>query len=198
MASPQIRIHRRIVSSDVYKGKPIGAHEYYLEFEIRVPEDGCYAIHVALFDHDSVTTNDPIGSTNDALLACYCMAGGEALRFAVGGAAPAPAHSNMPPAPVGGQENRIHLTGITGTWPDSDGPADNTIEVRARINLYTCHSKPCEGAGSSCGEIKASDLGTPDASWVTYRNDVDIVDGTGWQELLDVLGNLFSFLNGLR
>ncbi len=172
MARPTIDILRREVSQSVYRGRPIGAHEYFLEFSIEVPTTGCHIIHVALFDADSVTGNDQFASTNDALLPCNCLQAGTARTFWIGGAAPAPEASIMPPSSQGTQ-----LTGLTGSWPDSDGPFDDTLEVFAQIKLYVCEIKECSG-DEDCGANSLRRLGNPIATWTTFRSDVVVEDGT--------------------
>ena len=178
---PTIQINRRIVSTDVSRRAPIGKHEYFLEFTVLVEETGCYTLKVSLFDHDDVTGDDYIGSTNNNLLDCYCIQAGTTKMFHVYGAGRAPENSALPQPSAGS----TGLPGITGRWPESDGPFDNTLEVFARVELFVCRKGACNAA--NCTPIEVRRLGASIFSRETARGDVNIGDGTGPEEGVELI-----------
>lgn len=61
MPSATIQVKRRLVTDRCIHGAPVRADQSFLEFEITVDQDGCYAIDVELFDHDSTALSAVAG-----------------------------------------------------------------------------------------------------------------------------------------
>lgn len=180
---PNISLHEYKLPRQVFRPGPVRAHEFYLEFSVTVEQEGCYAIAVTLSDEDDVTGADVFASNTDVELKCHCFQAGQAQRFYVTGGAPAPDSSVLPqPAP-----GATRLSGVTGIWPDSDGPFDDTLEVKARVELFVCTRGACAGAAERCGRL---DWGRPRVAILTQTTriiEVEVGNSTDVEEGIDLI-----------
>jgi hypothetical protein len=179
-----ISIHEYKVPRQVFRPGPVRAHEFFLEFSVTVEQHGCYAIAVSLRDEDDVTGDDAFASNTDVELLCHCFQPGVAQRFYITGGESAP-EGAAPPQP---QAGATRLSGVTGIWPDSDGPFDDTLEVRADIELFACSFGECGVAvGRPCGRLDWERPRTVVHQVSTRVKKVDVGNGTGIEEGVDLL-----------
>jgi hypothetical protein len=181
---PTISIHEYKVPRQVFRPGPVRAHEFYLEFSIKVEQHGCYALAVSLREEDDVTGDDTFASNTDVELLCHCFQPGVAQRFYITGGAPAP-EGAAPPQPQAGS---LRLSGVTGIWPDSDGVFDDTLEIRADIELFVCSLGECGvGVGRPCGRLdwERPRVAVFEAS--TRVKKLEVGNGTGTEEGMELL-----------
>jgi hypothetical protein len=159
-----------------HKNWKLGPKNLEIDFSVKVEQAGCYAIAVTLLDDDDLSGDDIIASNLEVgKLPCLCFKEGETRKFAINGG------DGPTPTPEAG---RTQLDPITGQWPASDGPFDDTLELYATIELYLCKQGPCTPNGCrwlNCGRL--SDF----TSVTTYSGKehpqkTEIVDGEGWAE----------------
>lgn len=163
-----------------HKNWKIGTKNVEIDFTVKVKYQGCYAIAVTLWD-DDLSPDDIIASNLETgKLNCICFKAGETKKCAINGD-----HGNGPrPTPEAG---RTQLDPISGQWPASDGPFDDTLELYVTIELYLCKQVSCAESGeTACKWLNCGKLGDhPPLATFSSKGHVqktEIVDGDGWTE----------------
>lgn len=70
-----------------FQGLPIRTSQFIAEFNVRVDQDGCYAIDVRLVEDDvefitfGLNQDEVIAAYTGARYKCYCFTAGETRRF---------------------------------------------------------------------------------------------------------------------
>ncbi|MEH6548159.1 MAG: hypothetical protein V7701_17115 [Sneathiella sp.] len=136
------------------KGKKVSANEFFLEFDVTVDKDGCFAIKIELVEDDPAY-DDIILDNTDAFIATNCFTAGTKKTFRITARDPAPAGSTAPTAPATGTTT---LPPLDGKWPLSDGLFDTDIELSFDIKVY--YIGPCS-ATNTCEPTAVGALDNP-------------------------------------
>ena len=182
MAGNMIEVRRKATSPQVYKGTAIGEHEFFIEFDVTVATTGCYAIHIALVDRNPILSNKQLGSINDAELDCFCLTADSRKTFFSTGAGPPPKGSRLT------RSDGQRLPGLTGSWPNSDGPFDDRLnDIFAVIRVFRCSIGACETDAQCELGISARRLTDVVASRTWPMAEADVANGTGTEEGIELL-----------
>jgi hypothetical protein len=166
---------------DCAKNEPIAGLEVQVVFEVVVDGTGCYAIAVYVYDHENLIPDRVIASNvHQSRIPCYCLQSGNPQRFVISGSV-----GPTQPDPAGALRLRPPLS---GKWPESDGPFDNTLDLYAKVEVYYC-LRPCPPQGD-CEMIRTQKLDMLVGVGTTEDDDlakVDIKDGGGVREGIELL-----------
>jgi hypothetical protein len=169
----------------VWRERPLRPWQVHVDFDVTITDDGCCALIVELRESDPWPFPDDLIGTNEytAFIPCICFKKGETRRFRIYG------DENPTNAQMGGGGREVLVPPMLGSWPKSDGPFDNTIEVYATVEVVWCNEPGCEQnqpcKGLQEGRKGFVTVGKNDSR--EHAKDVLIVDGKGMQEGIDLI-----------
>lgn len=134
-----------VISPSVKRGTPVRQDQFYMDFNVEVDTDGCYAIDFRLMEDVSLDYDRVVLQYTSAFGEACCFTAGVAKKFRITtNEPPAPGATATPPPAAG----TTVLPPVEGTWPTTSDPSGKTSTLYYEIDVY--QTGVCTGAPASC------------------------------------------------